>query len=232
MNTDTPAREPLFNAPILVVGMSLLLVGLHAATYLLEDREFIRLQYDFALVPRRFWAEGGSQDSYPDMLSGLVTLLTTGFLHTDWMHVIVNSLMLLAFGTPVFRALKQNSGAGAAWLKWAAVYFGSVVGGSIAYLAIADVTSPAAVGASGGTSGLIAAAFLLDPWGRLQSPLSRSFLTMTAAFVIANALLTVAGPYLIGMGIAWEAHAGGYIAGAALMVLLGRQKKVQGEAAA
>ncbi len=211
----------MFNAPVLVVGMALLLVGLHAAYSFLPFESQLRLQYDYALVPRRFWEDGVFAKGYPDIGAALLTLLTTGFLHADWFHVLVNAAMLLAFGTPVARALGGGAGG---WLRWLAVYFGSVIAGSATYLAINDVTAAAAVGASGGTSGLIAAAFLLNPYGRMTSPLSRGFLSMTLAFALVNLLLVFAGPMALGVGIAWEAHAGGYVAGALLMLALCRRK--------
>lgn len=220
-----PRRERVFNAPVLVVGMALLLVGLHAAYSFLPFEAQLRLQFDYALVPRRFWEDGVFAKGYPDVGAALLTLLTTGFLHADWFHVLVNAFMLLAFGTPVARALGEGPGGWVVgWLRWLAVYLGSVIAGSATYLAINDVTAAAAVGASGGTSGLIAAAFLLDPAGRLTSPLSRGFLSMTAAFALVNVLLVFAGPMALGVGIAWEAHAGGYIAGALLMLALCRQR--------
>lgn len=228
METDAPARrrQPIINAPLLVIFMTLLIVGLHGATYLLSDEQWVRLQYDYSLAPRRFWAAGmwgpgNDEHVYSSIPAALVTLVSTGFLHAGWFHVIVNALMLLAFGTPVARALGNNPGG---WLKWMVVYLGAVIGGSALYLALTDVTNGAAVGASGGTSGLIAAAFLLDPYGRLMSPLSRSFIMMTVAFAAINALITLAGPSLLGMGIAWQAHLGGYIAGAGLMLLLARRR--------
>lgn len=217
--------EPIFSAPVIVVGMALLLVALHGATYLLSDADYVKIQYDYALVPRRFWDEGQFAHGYPDLFSALIPLVTTGFLHAGWLHVLVNSLMLLAFGTPTRRAMGPGFTGD---LKWLALFLGAVVGGSIAYLGIVDVTGPAAVGASGGTSGLMAAAFLLDPYGRTVSPLSRGFLVMTLAFALANLMLVFAGPALIGSGIAWQAHAGGYVAGAALMLLLAQRRQPEG----
>ena len=71
------------------------------------------------------------------------------------MHVIVNAMMLLAFGTPVARAF-GNTPTG--WGLWMIVFLGSIIAGSALYLGLATVQSYYAVGASGGTSGLIAAA--------------------------------------------------------------------------
>ena len=217
---DRPPRERIINAPTIVILMAGLLVALHGAFSFSAYETQVNLQYDYALVPRRFWAESGSQDAYPSLAAGLLTLLSTGFLHVDWMHVIVNSAMLLAFGTPVARALGGGMGGAG---KWMLVYLGSVIAGSAAYLALNGVDAGTAVGASGGTSGLMAAALLVDPRGGLRSPFSREFLGFTAAFAVVNVILVLAGPSLLGSAISWEAHAGGYVAGGLLMLLTGRR---------
>lgn len=211
-------RQRLFSAPLIVVLMSLALVLLHLGFTLMSPQEQFNTLYDFALVPLRFWAAAGSPDVYPDYLSGLLTLISTSLLHADWLHVIVNAAMLLAFGTPVARTFGEGP---KGWGLWMIVFLGSVIAGSALYLALATVASPYAVGASGGTSGLIAAALLLDPRGMKRKLWSREFLTLTFALGLANAVLTFAAPYMFnGMGLAWEAHVGGYIAGALLMAIL------------
>lgn len=223
---ETPTRrQPILNAPLLVIIVAIVLVLLHAAFEFAPPIEQLAISYDYALAPQRFWAPAGSPDVYPDAAAGLITLLSTGLLHADWLHVIVNSMMLLALGTPVARALGQNLAGAAAWML---LFVVSVLGGSALYLALANVDSPYVIGASGGVSGLFAAAFLLDPRGGKQKLWSRPFVGMTIAFAIANAALALVGPFMLGAGISWEAHAGGYIAGALMMALL----PVRGYAAA
>jgi len=224
MTADPAARHvqatrppPFFRAPLIVVVTAGLLLALHAAFSLSPVSVQNSVDASFALIPERFWAPAGSAAVYPDAASGLVTLLSTALLHLDWFHVIVNSLMLLAFGTPVARALGPGVTAAGAWML---LFVVSVLGGSALYLALVDASGPPVIGASGGVSGLAAAAFLLDADGRKQALWSRPFLGMTVAFALANLLLVVAGPFLVGAFIAWEAHAGGYIAGALLMALL------------
>ncbi len=219
--SETPAspakQPPIFNAPLIVVIMSLLLVAFYAAFAFAPFADQQAALYDFALAPERFWAAAGSSRVYPDVVSGLMTLASTALLHGDWMHVIVNALMLLAFGTPVARTFGKGPGA---WGLWMVVFLGSVIAGSALYLAFATVETPYAVGASGGTSGLVAAAFLLDPYGMKRKLWDKEFLKFTFAFGLANAVLTFVAPSLLGMGLAWEAHLGGYIAGAVQMAVL------------
>lgn len=219
-------QPPAFNAPLLVLIVALLLIGLYAAYAFAPRQEQISILYDFALAPQRFWAPVGSPDVYPDHVSGLMTLVSTALLHADWMHVLVNALMLVAFGAPVGRAF-GNTVTG--WGLWMILFLGSVIAGSALYLALANVDSPYAVGASGGVAGLVAAAFLLDPWGGKRKLWSPEFLKPTLALFVANAVLTLVAPFVLGMGLAWEAHVGGYIAGAILMLVLPAKGSWQAE---
>jgi membrane associated rhomboid family serine protease len=217
-STQSPQRrEPMFNAPVVVVGTATLLIVLFAIYFFMGFDEQQRLLYHYALAPERFWAPAGSPKVYDSYPAGLMTLVSTALLHGDWMHVIVNALMVLMFGTPVARALGVGfAGAG----KWMLLFVVSIIAGSALYIGLADVQSYPAVGASGGTSGLIAAAFLLDQDGRRRTLWSREFVTLTVVFAVLNAILTLLGPYILGMGLAWQAHVGGYVAGALLMAAL------------
>jgi len=215
--TASAKPPPFFTAPPLVLLMALLLIALYAAYFFAPYPDQESVKYDFALAPERFWAPAGSPKVYPDVLSGLTTLVSTALLHGDWVHVLFNSLMLLSFGAPVARTLGKDVRASVLWMI---IFLGSVVAGSALYLALTDAGSPYAVGAPGGTSGLIAAAFLLDPYGMKRKLWSREFLTVTGVVAALNAVLTFMGPQLLGIGIAWEAHVGGYITGAILMAVL------------
>lgn len=215
---DRPTKPPpFFRAPMIVVATAGLLLVLHAAFSLSPVAVQNTIDSSFALIPERFWAPAGSPAVYPDAASGLLTLLSAGLLHLDWFHVIVNALMLLAFGTPVARALGPGPVAAGMWML---LFVVSVLGGSALYLVLTDANGPPMIGASGGVSGFAAAAFLLDGEGRKQALWSRPFVGMTVAFALANLLLAATGPFLVGAFLAWEAHAGGYVAGALLMALL------------
>lgn len=213
-----PARRsiPPVSVQWLVYAMAALLIGLHIAYELAPPREQFGAILNFALMPERFWAPPGSPDVYPDHLSGLLTLLSSGLLHADFTHVLVNALMLVWFGLPVARAL----GPGAApWGYWMLLFAGSIVAGSALYLALLDNTATYLIGASGGTSGLIAAALLLGDNGGKRALWSRGFLVPTGIFALMNLLLVLTTPYA-GMLISWEAHVGGYVFGALLMTVL------------
>jgi membrane associated rhomboid family serine protease len=222
MSFDHPAeapqrREPIVNAPLVVIVTAATLVLLHAIVVFSGEAAQSDAIYQFALIPERFNADQASSIAYPGAVARFLTLFSTGLLHVNWMHVLVNSAMLLAFGTPVARYLGETAqGASRFMLLFAA----SVLGGSLAYLWLSGPEAAAAVGASGGVSGLAAAAFMIAPGGNGVSAASTRFLGFTLAFALSNVLLAIIGPVTLGSLIAWQAHAGGYVAGAALMVLL------------
>jgi membrane associated rhomboid family serine protease len=203
-------RQPLLNAAPVALGVAVAIILLHALTVLAGPAEQIRIAYDFALAPRRFFAEPGSDLAYSSDLHAWLTLLSCALLHGDWMHALVNALMILAFGTPVARAFGD---APAGPLKWMLLFVVSVVCGSLAYLGLNGANGGAAIGASGGALGLMAAAFMLtDPDG--ASFVSRRFLTLSAGVAVANLIFSATSVFLIGVAIAWEAHLGGYLGGA------------------
>lgn len=215
---ERPRRsEPIVNAPLVVVGTAAALVVLHALVSFSGEAAQYDAIYQFALIPERFNAEPGSPDTYSSAASRFLTLFSTALLHANWMHVLVNSAMLLAFGTPVARFLGETvEGA----TRFALLLASSILGGSLAYLWLSGSDGVAAVGASGGVSGLAAAAFAIAPGGRGVSVATPKFLGFTAAFAVSNVLLAVIGPVTLGSLIAWQAHAGGYLVGAVMMILL------------
>ncbi|MEZ5937803.1 MAG: rhomboid family intramembrane serine protease [Hyphomonadaceae bacterium] len=218
METQAEAVRPppFINAPLIVVVTAAALVAIHALLSFMPYETQLRAIYDFSLSPVRFHAEAGSEHAYGDAAEAWMTLLSCALLHGDWMHVLVNSGMLLAFGAPVARMLGPGWGGAARWMLVLVI---AILGGSALYLLL-EPAGPPAIGASGGVSGLFGAAFIIDPRTGRVSPLSRTFLTMTGMFILMNVILAFLGPMAFGAGIAWQAHAGGYIAGALLMAVM------------
>ena len=199
------SREPIFNVPAAVGALMAALVLLHGLRLLLARAAQEQAFYMFALYPERFWALPGDPMAYPNLASRMAPLLGHGLLHADWMHVGVNATFGLAFGAPVARVLGPA--------RFFAIYLASQIVGGVAFLALNPPggQTTLAIGASGAISGLTGAAFLLMRGGRLTS---QPFLLMSALFIGGNAVLALVGPGLLGASIAWEAHVGGYVAGA------------------
>lgn len=213
-------REPIINAPLVVTATACVLVGLHALMMLASDQEYNGVIVDFALWPKRFWAAAGSDFAYANPLHGPLTLVSTALLHSGWMHVLTNAAMLLAFGAATARYLGSGWGGAS---RWVLLLLASIIAGSLLYVVVRGAEGMPAMGASGGASGLMAATFLIGPDGRLRSPISRQFLGVSLAFAFVNLILVLIGPQMLGAPIAWEAHAGGYLGGAAMMIILAPQ---------
>jgi len=95
-------------------------------------------------------------------------LLTHGFLHANWTHLIVNMLVLFFFGKYVEGYLKQILGEGIR--QWSALiflfyYFGAIVIASLTSL-FRHKNDPwyNAVGASGAVSAVLFTFIFFNPW--------------------------------------------------------------------
>jgi membrane associated rhomboid family serine protease len=214
IESETPARQPVFNAPWTVAALVVALIGTHAVRVLGGGSAD-----HFALT---------SADLAARRLGGLVTYQ---FVHASWAHVLVNSAFVLAFGAPVARYL----GAG---LRGATVFFafflfcGAVA--AAAYAGMVDALEAAIgqgrsawalVGASGAASGLMgAAARLIQGRGRPGSLVGRTVVGMTFGWIAVNVVLGVSGltPGTAGAPVAWQAHIFGYFCGLLFIGAAGR----------
>lgn len=84
-------------------------------------------------------------------------LVTSGFLHADWTHFLFNAFSFYSFG----KYLELFFGVG----TLLAIYFGSIVGGSLLSLYLHRHHDYRALGASGGVCGVIFASIFLLPGG-------------------------------------------------------------------
>ncbi|MGC9470574.1 MAG: rhomboid family intramembrane serine protease [Bacteroidales bacterium] len=97
--------------------------------------------------------------------------LTHGLIHADWMHLIINMMVLFFFGTAVESYFQQMAEAG--MIRWPEIHYLILFVGS---MAIATVTTlkkyrnePTynSVGASGAVSAFIFTSIFFDPWQTL-----------------------------------------------------------------
>lgn len=201
---------PIVNAPPVVLATVAVLVSIHLAIWWGgPDWENLAL-YAFALIPARF------QGPYAvAMIEGSQywSLVTYAFLHGSWAHVLLNSLWLLIFGTPVARAFGT--------LRFLVIALVATVGGALAMLVLFWGTTIPAIGASAAVSGLLAAAIPVM-FGGPSGPLSfREFLRDRRAIIFSVVFLVMTlltgvqwlPTFADGARIAWEAHLGGFVAG-------------------
>ncbi len=249
-----PRREPVFNAPAVVVATIAVLVVIHVVRLFLPDDINLILVLDLAFVPARL-----SVALDPDRMAVILTeasdtfaglnadeklefaryvigdgdakiwtLITHALLHGSWLHLVFNSLWLLAFGSPVAR--RFGTGRFLAFFVICAV-----AGAGAHYITHADDIVPM-IGASGAISGLMAAAtrfafrrnlpfavMRTDPTVADRGPAmsvreiarDRRVMMFVLIWFGTNLLFGLAStPLGLTDGtIAWEAHVGGFIAG-------------------
>lgn len=146
-------------------------------------------------------------------LENIPSLFLHGFLHADTMHLLFNSGMIAVFGVLICRT------AGRGWRRHArflAIFLISVCIGGLAQLLWWKLsgTPGYAIGASGGASGLFAAAaYVLGG--------NRQMIRWGLVWIVINALI-VSFEY-VGFSVystAWAAHLGGYVGGALLALFM------------
>ncbi len=136
-------------------------------------------------------------------------IITSGFVHVDYMHLFINMLTLFFFG-PVLESLTlQATGGRAAFLF---IYTFSLVAGSL-YPLIKYRRSPeyGAVGASGAISGVVFAFCLYDPLATL-----RVFYAIPMPAFLYAILYVIYSVYSMRNrhdNIGHEAHLGGAVGG-------------------
>jgi membrane associated rhomboid family serine protease len=135
------------------------------------------------------------------------SFLTHAFLHGGLMHMAMNTVVFIALGAHLCRAVGER----ATMLLFA----GTAVAGALTFGLLADTGMQFVpmVGASGALFGFLGA---MKRWEwRYVSAYDlpkRRFWSTILALVAVNVLLTV-GLAGAGGGVAWEAHLGGFVAG-------------------
>jgi len=91
-------------------------------------------------------------------------LLTYGFVHADWMHLLFNMITLWSFGTAVERVFSE-------WITpvgYVLFYLSAIVVSILpTFLRHRNDANYRSLGASGGVSAVLFAFILFDPWSKL-----------------------------------------------------------------
>jgi len=206
-------REPVFNLPPGTLWLALAMIAVFVLENLLEGRAWSWLFNTFAFVSTTFWP----LPSPLPTAQGVMTLVSNAFLHADFMHLALNLGFLLAFGSFVERNLGLA--------RYLMVFALTAAVGALAEYAFRGGEPLALIGASGAVYGMTGAAlrFMFAGGGVARR---RAALGFVGVFLGLNLLLglTGLGDLLAGAAIGWKAHAGGFLAGALLSVLLGPRR--------
>ena len=236
-----PKSEPAFNVPGIILVSIVLIIGVHLLrNYVLSDEQAFEILVRFAFIPMRYdeaaLAAQGLQ-GFPDgFLGGLWTPFTYTFLHGDWLHLLINTFWLLAFGS----ALARRFGV----FRFLLISMLGSLGGAMLHLPFHWGELVPMVGASAAISAHMGCMvrFAFVPYGPLGKPRSThpgayflpalslvgvfkntQALTFLMVWFAINLIFGLGGSgVLVGEGasIAWQAHIGGFLVGFILFPLL------------
>lgn len=199
--------EPLLLVPAAVPVFGLVFIAIHALLEFAPPVTHETLLLAFAMIPARF-----ASNDVLELAHGAASLVTHGFVHVSWAHVLINTALLFAAAGPVFR----NCGAVRLW----GLFLICVAAGGIAHLAFYWGAAQPVIGGSAGSAGLIGAALryrMRRPGdGEIIAPLDRgpvlAFTVFWVGINVALYLWDVSG-LGEGSGYATIAHIAGYAAG-------------------
>lgn len=195
-----PKREPILKVPFVPLVVALGLIALYVVELRMPDQG----------THLGFRADDLQQGYWP----GMFTYMT---VHGGWMHVIMNSVGIIAFGAPVARDLTRGLGA----VAWLLFFILCGVIAAIGYSLLNMGQTVWVIGASGALFGLIGASTRLLAGPGLLLPIWHPVVLKTSlAWLGATAVLGMFGGAIGGAGaeIAWETHVVGFIAG---LILIG-----------
>jgi membrane associated rhomboid family serine protease len=223
------SSHPIFNLPTVVAAISALLIFVHVVRAVVDERTDLQLLLWLAFVPARYDASLPVRLPLPGgQAADAWTFVSYAFLHGDAVHLMVNLVWFLAFGS----AVAWRFGA----VRFAAFFAVTAAAGALAHLLTHFGEFVPLVGASAAISGCMAAAirFIFEAGGPLgvfrdgglraysvpaaplgevlRNPQVIAFLAVWFIINLGFGLGTLDD--LVGKGtVAWEAHIGGFLAG-------------------
>ena len=202
-STDPSVKEPIVNLPWQPLALGLALVLAFAAQLGFGGGDPEAAARVMGLTPRDLWSNGGS---------GVFTHL---LVHGSWTHLALSAAMTVVLGTPMARRMPGIRG----FLGLVTFFLICGATGGVAFAALDADSQDMLIGASGAVSGLLAAAARLARRRQGVEPLwSPLLIAIGAVWLVGNALAAFtqfAGPSAFSQ-YGWQAHVGGFIAGALL----------------
>jgi membrane associated rhomboid family serine protease len=223
--------EPMLNVPPVVTATLAVMCVVHAVReWVLSPPANIAVLLLFAFIPARYDAVLG-QGAPGGLGAEIWTFVTYALLHGDFLHLAINAVWFLAFGSAVarrFGAMRFLIFFAVTAAAGAAVHFVTHMGEGVPL-----------VGASAAISGYMAAAIRFafqggGPLGLWRAPETHTYHVPAAPLRVAlldsrvlaflavwfglNILLGFGSLAVIGQNqeIAWQAHIGGFLAGLVL----------------
>ncbi len=172
------------------------------------------------LIPGRLFGTVASDTGVP----AVVTVFTSMFMHGGWMHFLGNMLYLWIFGDNIEASLGHK--------RYLVFYLLCGVAAAMAQALSAPTSDVPMIGASGAIAGVLGAYLVLHPRSNVKVFVFLILITtinvpafLVLGFWFVGQLLSSAAADPNAPGVAFMAHIGGFIAGAA-MVFFFKKKHV------
>jgi membrane associated rhomboid family serine protease len=177
------------------------------------------------LVGTQTISVGGQSISIPEAPGPspiYLTLLSAMFMHGSWMHILGNMLYLWIFGDQIESLLGHG--------RFLFFYLACGLAASAAQILYGPDSVVPSLGASGAIAGVLGAYLVKFPRNRVRVLIARGGITQMPAmlvlglWILLQIVSQVGTPAGEATGVAYMAHIGGFIAGLALIFLLGRRR--------
>ena len=204
------SKEQLINLPPVTKYMLGVMILIHLGLYLAAPeaiRDWIILSLGF--IPGVFTG------AIPFEPLALITPLSHMAIHGSWLHIGMNGVMLMAFGTGIER-----------WIGGKRMFIFFILCGlcgAAAHFALNPFSPHPVIGASGGLSGFFAAVLIMLNRGRTMTGGIGTGRYGLWPFIILWIGISVAFGMMgspDGSSIAWAAHVGGFLGGFAVLRLM------------
>lgn len=206
IGSDAPVPLALW---LLVGSMGLIELGLAAADAgWIGTTDWRAITY----VLGAFWVPLFDGTAQPLFGSQRYTMFVShAFLHGGMLHLVMNGVILLALG----KFISEQIGS----VAMIGLFVACAIGGGLGFALLSQAQAPM-IGASGAVFGFLGLWQYWEAMARLRRGLTlRPVLSMLGGLVVINIALAVA----LQGGLAWQAHLGGFVTGAALGPLMTRQ---------
>jgi membrane associated rhomboid family serine protease len=206
---DERARKRV-SQPYVTWSLVILNVAVFIAELGMPEAAQEAIVHTFGFTPAILRGDVANPYAFPVLL----TPLTDMFVHLGWDHLLGNMLFLMIFGDNVEDALGH--------LRYLAFYVACSFASDLAYFLSSTHSTVPAVGASGAISGVVAAYLMIRPCAKVEVlfviiPVALSAYWVIGLFALSQLWNVVAHTQ---DGVAYWAHIGGMLAGAALLPAL------------
>jgi len=219
--------NPIRITPYVTYGLIALNLVIFLYEWSLPTSQLNQLFYQWAMVPARLTAS--FEISFPHFLAESTRLISAQFLHAGFFHVAGNMLYLWIFGNNLEEAFGR--------VQFLLFYLICGVLASLAQWWFEPLSAIPSLGASGAIAGVMGAYIFRYPQVRILTvipiflfyffTLRIPAILFLGVWFIQQALYGIASleaPAMVGMeggGVAYWAHAGGFVVGALLSWILG-----------